>query len=318
MLSFIIIGKNEGWKLTKCLESVYSFIKINSIVDYEVIYVDSKSSDDSIERAKAFRDVLIFQITGECNAAIGRNIGAKESKGDILFFIDGDMEIKVDFYKVAFDDNLNLMYPFVSGGLINCNYNSNWNLLYVSEYHRNKKKDKFENDTGGVFIIKRELWEQVGGMKTKFKRNEDLDLGMRLSKLGYPVLRKKEIIACHHTIPYSDKKRAWKLLFDTSELYPMVLFRDHITSAVAWRRVFSENYTLLLLILVGIIIILTNILSLFGLYFISLLFKAYRNEIKISLNLLLNILKFFLRDIVRFFAFFFFFPRSHPIHYRRI
>ena len=54
MISFIIIGKNEGWRLEKCLQSIVSIVKQDKIVDYEIIYVDSRSTDDSIELAKQY------------------------------------------------------------------------------------------------------------------------------------------------------------------------------------------------------------------------------------------------------------------------
>ncbi len=59
-ISFIIIGRNEGWKLTKCLESVMRAIKFNRLSNYEVFYVDSKSTDDSIHRAKRFKTQRCF------------------------------------------------------------------------------------------------------------------------------------------------------------------------------------------------------------------------------------------------------------------
>ncbi|MDD2636668.1 MAG: glycosyltransferase, partial [Bacteroidales bacterium] len=116
MISFIIIGRNEGWKFTKCLQSVFETIEYNKLKDAEVIYVDSKSTDDSLKRAKAYKQVKVFLITGECNAAIARNIGAKESKGGILYFIDGDMEIEKDFLSHAIINN-QLRYDCFTGHL---------------------------------------------------------------------------------------------------------------------------------------------------------------------------------------------------------
>ncbi len=318
MISFIVIGKNEGWKLTKCFKSVFNFVELNKISNYEVIYIDSKSTDDSIERAKAFDEVKVFQITGECNAAIARNIGAKESIGDILYFIDGDMEIKSDFYNVAFDKSNKLIYPFISGGLINYNYDNNWNLISKSNYGRNSEKDKYEYTTGGIFIINKELWNKVGGMQTKYMRNQDLDLGLRLSKIGYPVLRKKEIIANHHTIPYNDNKRTWKLLFNKSELYPMVLFRDHISNQIAWKMLIFENYTLIFLILAVIINLQIFCPIIFTVYVLLLLFKSWNSDRLMNLSKILQLPKLFLRDISRFFAFFLFYPKSPKIEYKRI
>ena len=89
MISFIIIGRNEGWKLKKCILSVITTIQVNKLQKYDIIYVDSKSSDNSIEIAKEFKQVKVYKITGDTNAAIARNIGASEAKGEYFFFIDG-------------------------------------------------------------------------------------------------------------------------------------------------------------------------------------------------------------------------------------
>ena len=86
MISFVIFGHNEGWKLTNCLKSVFLTIKYNGLTMYEVIYIDSKSTDDSIERAKKFKEVKIYKLTADYNSAIARNIGSQKSIGEVLFF----------------------------------------------------------------------------------------------------------------------------------------------------------------------------------------------------------------------------------------
>ena len=318
MISFIVIGKNEGWKLTKCFQSIFEFIVSNKIESYEVIYVDSKSSDDSIESAKAFSEIKIFLITGECNPAIARNIGAKESQGDILYFIDGDMEILCDFYNCVFDENNNLKYGFVSGCVINFNYDNNWNFLYKSKL-RCITKERFEVISLGIFIIKKELWKLVDGMKTKFKRNQDLDLGIRLSKAGFPLLRKKEMIANHHTIPYIDNLRTWKLVLNLSELYPMVSFRDHLFYIPSIKKTIYDNYTMIFLILAIITVVITKDFIIPSIFYLAiLLIKTFRLARKITINIILNFLKLFFRDIFRILAIFFFWPKRKEIIYTKI
>ena len=54
MISFTIIGKNEGWRLEKCLQSVVSIVEQDEITDIEIIYVDSQSTDDSVVLAKQY------------------------------------------------------------------------------------------------------------------------------------------------------------------------------------------------------------------------------------------------------------------------
>lgn len=318
MISFIVIGHNEGWKLTKCFKSIFNFTSTNKIKDFEVIYVDSKSADDSIKRAKEFEDVRIYQITGMCNAAVGRNIGAKEAKGDILFFIDGDMEMQSDFFEVVFDESGKLCYPFISGGLVNFNYNSEWMLIKKETYGRNTNKDKLEHTTGGIFVIEKKLWDSVKGMNTKFMRNQDLDLGLRLSKEEFPLLRKKEIIAYHHTIPYGDKKRTWNLILNGSELYPMVLIRDHLFYFPAQKEFILANYTLLVLLTSVLIYMFTGIYDQFAFYILLLVYKSFNVVKKVNLDLLNNLLKYIFRDIVRFFGFFFFYPKSKELRYQKL
>ena len=83
MISFIIIGRNEGWKLPKCLDSVIQTVNQNKIIEHEIVYVDSNSTDDSIEKAKKYKNVLVLKLTKDFNAAIARNIGVKVSKGEV-------------------------------------------------------------------------------------------------------------------------------------------------------------------------------------------------------------------------------------------
>ena len=49
MICFIIIGRNEGHKLVSCINSIKRTVDANNMGDYEVIYVDSKSTDNRID-----------------------------------------------------------------------------------------------------------------------------------------------------------------------------------------------------------------------------------------------------------------------------
>lgn len=111
MVSFIVIGKNEGWRLDKCLSAIHYFARQEELANYEIIYVDSKSTDDSLSIAKKNAANRILLITGECNAAIGRNVGAKEAKGDILFFWMGIWNFSQDFTKTLWIKTRNLSIP---------------------------------------------------------------------------------------------------------------------------------------------------------------------------------------------------------------
>lgn len=319
MISFIIIGRNEGWKLTKCIVSVFKTIKHNKLNDYEVIYVDSKSTDDSIERVRKFQDVKIFKITGEYNAAIARNIGAKEANGDALFFIDGDMELIPDFLSVVYNRDKGLISSFVSGHWINYYYSNDWKFLSKESFIE-KRSDSYESVTGGLFLINMETWEIVGGMRNKYKKSQDIDLGLRLQKYNISLLRKREIAAKHHTIHYFEKKRMWHELINGTYFYSKsIIYRDHCFNKSVYKMLIRNDYTLILLIFLLIYFLFSHNFYIFGTYFLSLLLRALFRSKKIDFHTTLIFLFFALRDIFTILGWFFFWPRGkHDICYEEI
>lgn len=318
MISFIIIGKNEGWKLTKCFESIFKTIEHNKLKEYEVIYVDSKSTDDSIERAKNFDEIKIFKIIGKCNAAIGRNIGAKEASGETLFFIDGDMEIQADFLPLVYSEETDLKYDFVSGQLINFNYDNEDNLILEEKYCENRSKDSHKQTTGGLFFIKRKLWDEVDGMKNIMRRSQDLDLGLRLAKKEVFLLKKKELLAIHHTIPYNDKIRIWKMLFSGANMYRIILLRENITNEYAWKKFIRGNYTFIILILSILLSAYFKTPAPLLIYMISILLRVTKRGER-SLRLIFsNLLYIPAYETLFIIGFFFFWPKDVKLNYREV
>lgn len=320
MISFIIIGRNEGWKISKCIESVYKTIKFNLIYNYEIIYVDSNSTDDSISRIKKFSEVKIIMLVTDFNSAIARNVGAKESRGNILYFIDGDMEIQESFLSLIFK-NGEIVYPFISGQYINYFYDKNNELIKMNIYDKSiQNEDKYKVVTGGLFVIERKYWELVGGMREVYKRSQDIDLGLRLAKRGMKLLRKKELMAIHHTVSYRDKDRMWKMLLNTNaELYgKSLLYRNHIFNKYIYSIIIRNDYSLVFLIFSIIISIYLNPFFLF-LYFFVIFIRAIKSSKQDFLSFINLFFYFFIRDIKVLVGFFFFFPKKKfNINYKYI
>lgn len=311
-----MIGRNEGWKLVKCLESIQFTIEKNDISDAEIIYVDSRSTDDSINNALSFKEVRIFIITGVYNAAIARNIGAKEATGDTLFFIDGDMEIKAEFLPLVYDlVTKKLKYDFVSGQWINYNYNKDGILVDKEEYNSEEFLDKISARTGGLFLIRRKLWENAGGMKNKMRRSQDLDIALRLAKCGVFLLRKKELLAIHHTVPYKDKKRIWQLLFSGANLYRIVLLRENFFNKHEWALFWRGNYTFIILLFCLFLTFYNNNVIYLLLYLISIIVRSFARGEKSIRLFLTNLLYFPIYEASLLLGFFFFWPKSHKEYY---
>jgi glycosyltransferase involved in cell wall biosynthesis len=297
-------------------QNVFKTIKQNELTEYEVIYIDSNSTDDSIERTRKFNGVKIFQITGYCNAAIARNIGAKEASGDVLFFIDGDNEIIPEFLLGVYNETEGLLLSFVSGQLVFYNYTIDWKLADKTYYFRNLVKDKVMTFTaGGIFLIKKEIWYQVGGMKNALDINEDIDLGLRLAKLGFYLVRKIEVISIHHTIPYNDFRRRWKSLLKGDEMYRGVLMRNNFFNTFQWRLFLRENYSVIALIMITILIGITGIIYSIWIYIIINIARTIRNNKneKILNVLIFGFSLYVLRDVFIILGFLFFYKKEPEI-----
>lgn len=306
MISFIIIGKNEGWRLQKCLQSISYVVEQDAIANYEIIYVDSQSTDNSIELAKQY-GAKTFLITGECNAAIARNIGAKEAIGDILFFIDGDMELFSEFLPKVLTQDGRLEYPFISGIFNDIIHDMDWNYLHTSRRHKLQEgdADSVETTTGGLFLIEHSLWDKVGGMDTRFKRSQDYDLGLRLSQMGCPLHRKAILLANHYMRQYSVRED-----YIVNVKYTALLLRKHWNNIDYLKIFFKQQYTTVLL-LISIILLFVSSWSLF-LYVGAIFYKNLKQK---------NMKRWWnpiVRDCTLLWALLFFVPNEYGLNYKMV
>lgn len=306
MISFIIIGKNEGWRLQKSLQSISYVVEQDAIANYEIIYMDSQSTDNSIELAKQY-GAKAFLITGECNAAIARNVGAKEAIGDILFFIDGDMELFPGFLPKVLNENGKLKYPFMSGIFNDIVHDLDWNYLYTSRRHKLQEgdEDSVETTTGGLFLIEHSLWDKVGGMDTRFKRSQDYDLGLRLSQMGYSLHRKAILLANHYMRQYTIRND-----YVGNVKYTALLLRKHWNNIDYLKIFIKQQYTTVLL-LISIILSFVSPLSLF-LYVGAL---SYKNLKQKNMKRWWNPI---VRDCTLLWALLFFVPNEYGLNYRKV
>ena len=95
LITVVVIGRNEGERLTRCLQSVRAMRDPGGPV--ELIYVDSASRDDSVERAKAVGSRVVEVVPERPSAALGRNAGWREARAPYVLFLDGDTILHPEF-----------------------------------------------------------------------------------------------------------------------------------------------------------------------------------------------------------------------------
>ncbi len=205
MFSVIIPTYNRLPILQKCLIALEN----QTFSDYEIIVVDDGSTDKTIEWITENKDILphvkIF-LQEHQGAAAARNLGIKKAQGEIIVFIDSDLivtEIFLEAHAQALNINNNLIKKepvFTYGEVINtCNFDNPTSEKYkITDYSRAYFA------TGNV-AIHREWLEEAGLFDTSFQLYgwEDLELGVRLKKLGLKLIKCPEAVGYHWHPPFN-------------------------------------------------------------------------------------------------------------------
>lgn len=175
-LSIIIPTKNEE----KYLPILLSQIKKQNFKDYEIIVADAESRDKTVEIAKSFGCII---VKGGLPAK-GRNEGAKVAKGEILLFMDADNIFLPDgfFEKLIFEFEKRKLgvasFPlYPAGNLID-------KIAYFIYNKWVKISQNFLPHATNSILIRKEVFEKIGGFDEEIKIGEDHDLARRAAKIS--------------------------------------------------------------------------------------------------------------------------------------
>ena len=317
MISFIVIGKNEDWRLEKSLSAIKRVAASELIQPYEIIYVDSQSTDGSVELAKQYAN-KIYLSTGACNSAIGRNIGAKEAEGDILFFIDGDMELREGVLPTILTHEGCLKYPFMAGIEYDILFDNDWNQK--EERPRRsfiKGSDKVEKSPsmGGLFVITKQAWEDIGGMDNRYTVGEDYEFGFRAYGKGYKVRRIGQLWVNHYTRYYAIRPTSLSVY-----RFQALLSRNYFLKGYAFKTHLYWNYS-------GYLFVFSLFFSFWGNnawlmlpYLLLLGYRTFRvlNRTQAKLKWLDVLCKRFVKDLLLIYYFCTFSPKQPSVSYTRV
>lgn len=206
-ISFIIISRNEEYALEKCLTSITAL----DLSDCEVVCVDSGSSDNTlgvmVNFSKIIDNMSVFRIDGESNAAVARNIGIKNASKNIIFFVDGDVEVEGLFIKEALRYISEGKCSAVTGRLEEYQYANGFKSLKNKIIDRyNVKKVGRKYFSGGIFVCKRSLIKEVGLFDEALTKSQDIDYTLRLTT-HHTMFEIPVSMGIHHTIPYENTGR---------------------------------------------------------------------------------------------------------------
>ena len=180
-VSVIIPTYNEETVIKICLDSLLK----QSIKDFEIIVVDDGSTDKTKEIIPEIKNNQI-KIYSQNHKGPGaaRNRGVENAKGEILVFIDADMEFDKDFLmKLIEPIGKNKIVGTFSKEEYLLNKENDWARFWNVNLGRNPEKMHQDNypDTQPVFraILKSEF-DRAGGFDTRIGYTDDWSLSRKL------------------------------------------------------------------------------------------------------------------------------------------
>ena len=182
----IVIGRNEGERLIRCLASLAGVSP--------VIYVDSGSTDGSLEAAQdAGAEVVELDLSLPFTAARARNAGLERLRdvgdsSDLVQFLDGDCELRagwLDAARAAIEgaDDIAVVCGrrrerFPQASVYNRLIDAEWETP-VGETQA----------CGGDALMRRAALEDVGGYRDDLIAGEEPEMCFRMRRKGWRILR---------------------------------------------------------------------------------------------------------------------------------
>ncbi|MBI5094609.1 MAG: glycosyltransferase [Candidatus Hydrogenedentes bacterium] len=196
VISFVVIGLNEERIIEDCLRSV---ARCGFLGRMEIIYVDSGSTDRTLEIVKSVAGVTVIHLNDpRPNAAKGRNAGWRAAKGEYVQFFDGDMVVDTDWpgTAVKFLEERNDV-SCVSGCLQEYREPGNpYSVIFDRIWRQAPGASK---TLGGAFLARREALAEVGGFDENLKGQEEPDLAARILRQGGGIWSLPESMATHYS-----------------------------------------------------------------------------------------------------------------------
>lgn len=251
MTSIIILSYNTQELLELCLDSIRLNTKAAS---YELIVVDNASSDGSVEYLQQQGDIKVIYNSENMGFPKACNQGLEIATGDDLLLLNSDTIVTPRWLEQL----TYCLYAREKHGAVSCVTNScsNWQQINVpyrlmdidglfefADKFNHIDEAKWERRlklVGFCFLIKREVYEKLGGLDERFTPGnfEDDDYSLRVWQAGYECILARDTFI-HHFGSASFKKKE-KIEAKSAEKYNNLLLTNQRKFLDKWQ--ISERY----------------------------------------------------------------------------
>ena len=189
-ITAVVIGRNEGERLARCLESLAGQVG-------RIVYVDSGSTDGSLAMATGYgAHVVDLDLSVPFTAARARNAGLRLVSTPYALVVDGDCELVEGFTEAAA-----AILDARSDVAIVCGQRrerhpeaSIYNRLCDLEWSRPAGEVK---SCGGDALLRTDAVAEVGRYEDSLIAGEEPDLCRRLRAAGHTIVRTVDAMTWH-------------------------------------------------------------------------------------------------------------------------
>ena len=199
--SWVIRTKNEGEHIGEVLE----MLQKQTRQDFEIIIVDSGSTDKTLEIVKKFPTELIKINPEEFNYSYSLNVGIKKSKCRYIGILSGhSVPITKTFYAdgIKFFSNPNV--AAISGHYVNSRFRFAAKTIFL-----NQEQHFIHDMTNTNSLIRRELWSIYPFNEKLALGCEDYDWALEMLARGYDVVKAPSFSTIYYRV--NNKPSYWKM-----------------------------------------------------------------------------------------------------------
>jgi len=249
-LSVVVIGRNEGERLKRCLDSVTMMEPLGGPI--ELLYVDSASTDGSAERASEYGAKVIRINPARPCAAAGRNAGWKAASAAIILFLDGDTVLAPKFVADSLHHFNDPRIAVVFGHRREIRPESSvFNRVLDLDWFYPEGEALF---CGGDAIIRRSVLEEVNGFDEQLIAGEEPEMCWRIRARGYEIMGVDRSMVVHD-LAITRWSQYWRRALRSGFALAEISARFRHTSSPLWLRESRRN------ILQGIIMLVLFLLA---------------------------------------------------------
>ena len=256
-VSVVVIGLNEGERLKRCLESVTQAHWEQ--LDYALLYIDSGSTDQSVDFATQAGAQVCELNDPAPSAAKARNLGLRLARGEFIMFLDGDSILDPDFIVHA---RLAMQDPklcAVTGHLRESNpQQSIYTKLIDLDWMLPAGSVLF---FGGNAFVRRQALLAVGGFDPTLQSGEEPELCARLRAQGWLILH-LDVSMARHDLAMTSFRAYWQRAFRSGYGMAEVAHRMHQRGDSLWQYESRRDLTQgLLFLALPAILLLSYVIS---------------------------------------------------------